>query len=79
MRCITLRRTKDQKVNGVPLISLPPRYDSVIRVALTDNEWSAYRDLFNMGRAAFQKLSQSESEVPNIKRSARDHHHECIY
>jgi SNF2 family DNA or RNA helicase len=45
MRSITLRRTKNSKIDGKPILSLPEKYQSTRKVALAPIELQVYQSI----------------------------------
>ena len=46
MNYSTMRRLKSQKVNGKPIIVLPPRSEEIVVIPLTRKEKVKYREMF---------------------------------
>ncbi|KAJ3391286.1 hypothetical protein HDU84_006202 [Entophlyctis sp. JEL0112] len=61
MKTITLRRTKNQKINGKPILSLPARKDVVKYVELAQSEQELYLKVHGKGKAFFQQLREKGS------------------
>ncbi|ORY31199.1 hypothetical protein BCR33DRAFT_685256, partial [Rhizoclosmatium globosum] len=59
MKSITLRRTKNQKVNGKPILTLPERIDELITLDLAPSEQELYDKVRSKGRAFFHQLKDS--------------------
>ncbi|KAJ2997893.1 hypothetical protein HDV02_005078 [Globomyces sp. JEL0801] len=58
MKGITLRRTKNDMVDGKPLISLPPRTEQTILLDLNNKERVMYDKIHSFGRKVFEGLRQ---------------------
>ena len=61
MKSITLRRTKTQKVDGKPLLSLPERRDEIRTLSLSPQEQAIYNTVHAKARAYFGKLKAAGS------------------
>ncbi|KAI9104077.1 SNF2 family N-terminal domain-containing protein, partial [Phlyctochytrium arcticum] len=59
MKLITLRRTKDQKIDGRPILSLPPKTTSVYKLTLEATEQALYDRVFERARTVFRELDSS--------------------
>lgn len=60
MSLFCLRRTKDQKIDGKPLLRLPERDFVVRRVPLLPKDRALYERLFKLGQQRMDKLSDSD-------------------
>ncbi|KAI8608689.1 SNF2 family N-terminal domain-containing protein [Chytriomyces sp. MP71] len=56
MKSITLRRTKNQMINGKPILTLPQRIDVIQHLQLAPNEQELYDRVHGKGRAFFKQL-----------------------
>ncbi|KAI3649497.1 hypothetical protein MP228_005129 [Amoeboaphelidium protococcarum] len=56
MKCIMLRRTKDQKVNGKKIIDLPPKDEQVVYIELSPQERKLYDHVKQFGVTLFKRL-----------------------
>jgi SNF2 family DNA or RNA helicase len=63
VKCITLRRTKKQKLNGKLLVELPPKNDSIWFIELEGCERSLYDAVFSWGKKTFQKFMDEGTVV----------------
>ncbi|KAL5906589.1 hypothetical protein ACKVV1_010988 [Pyricularia oryzae] len=45
LKAIMLRREKTSKINGKPILELPPKFEEVVHVVFSEDEASFYRDL----------------------------------
>ncbi|KAI6362615.1 hypothetical protein MCOR25_006145 [Pyricularia grisea] len=45
LKAIMLRREKTSKINGKPILELPPKFEEVVNVVFSEDEASFYRDL----------------------------------
>ncbi|KAJ3139737.1 hypothetical protein HK100_011220 [Physocladia obscura] len=61
MKSITLRRTKHQKINGNPILTLPERRDAIKLVQLAPKELELYTKVHGKGKAFFAQLKDSGS------------------
>jgi SNF2 family DNA or RNA helicase len=59
MKTITLRRTKQTKINGKPILSLPARKDEVRNLKLSAKEQSMYDIVHAKAKAFFLQLKAS--------------------
>lgn len=54
MKCITIRRTKSQQLDGKPIVNLPPREDLLWKIRLDGPEKTIYEAVFEQGGALFR-------------------------
>ncbi|KAJ3032043.1 UNVERIFIED_CONTAM: hypothetical protein HDU68_008076 [Siphonaria sp. JEL0065] len=59
MKSITLRRTKQQKINGKPILTLPERRDAIQYLDLAPTEQELYDKVHSKGRAFYHQLRDS--------------------
>ncbi|TPX54578.1 hypothetical protein PhCBS80983_g05876 [Powellomyces hirtus] len=59
MKLVTLRRTKNQKIDGRPILSLPPKRQVVFQLTLDPAEQSVYDKVFEKARAIFNDLDKT--------------------
>ncbi|KAJ3106878.1 hypothetical protein HDU97_005365 [Phlyctochytrium planicorne] len=59
MKSITLRRTKNQKIDGKPILSLPERVDNMITINLSPSEQGLYDRLHLRAKEIFHGLQAS--------------------
>jgi SWI/SNF-related matrix-associated actin-dependent regulator of chromatin subfamily A3 len=66
MKCITLRRTKDQTTaNGKKLLALPPRRDEIRYLRFAEGEKAIYDAYFTESRNEFNELSHRNEVMKN--------------
>ena len=66
MKGITLRRTKDDKIDGIPLLSLPQKYTHVIMLDFSPSERLLYDKIHAKGKIVFEALkSQAGGSFKN--------------
>ncbi|KAJ3412131.1 hypothetical protein HDV05_001169 [Chytridiales sp. JEL 0842] len=65
MKSITLRRTKNQKIDGKPILSLPERRDAVINLKLSPQEQALYDKIHEKAKALFKQLKASGTVMKN--------------
>ncbi|KAJ3192641.1 hypothetical protein HK101_006193 [Irineochytrium annulatum] len=65
MKCITLRRTKTQKIDGKPILTLPERVDNKIMVQLAPAEQALYDRVHARAKAIFHGLQESGTVMRN--------------
>lgn len=63
MKCITLRRTKTQKLNGKPILTLPPRTDETRWLELDSVERRVYNILSMKASQYFEDLKGQGTET----------------
>ncbi|KAJ3222518.1 hypothetical protein HK099_002226 [Clydaea vesicula] len=63
MKSLTLRRTKESKINGDPILNLPKRHDHVINVKLNANEMALYRKIEDKAKELFSTAKAMENYV----------------
>ena len=54
MKSITIRRTKNSKINGSPILQLPPRIDHIKKITLSKTEQDYYRCIQDEARELFE-------------------------
>ncbi|KAI8826891.1 SNF2 family N-terminal domain-containing protein [Fimicolochytrium jonesii] len=59
MKLITLRRTKTQKVDGKPILTLPPKRQHVYTLSLDPEEQKVYDEVFDKCRNVFQSMMKT--------------------
>lgn len=57
MRSITLRRTKNSKIEGKPILSLPEKYQTIRKVQLSQTELQVYQSVEARAQAIFDSGS----------------------
>eukprot|EP01105_Mastigella_eilhardi_P016431 TRINITY_DN3757_c0_g1_i2.p1 TRINITY_DN3757_c0_g1~~TRINITY_DN3757_c0_g1_i2.p1 ORF type:complete len:965 (+),score=241.35 TRINITY_DN3757_c0_g1_i2:292-2895(+) len=62
---VLLRRTKDMKVNGVPILALPPRTVTLRRDSFTNEEDKFYQALWNKSQSKFNSFVQDGTALKN--------------
>lgn len=68
MRCCALRRTKESKrEDGVPILQLPQRHDTVIKLTLNESESEAYQAVVGEGKEKVQELEKQGKLGKNIR------------
>ncbi|KAJ3210194.1 hypothetical protein HDU67_005577 [Dinochytrium kinnereticum] len=65
MKSITLRRTKTQKIDGKPILTLPERIDSTLMITLSPSEQTLYNHVHQRAKAVFHGLQQSGTVMRN--------------
>ncbi|KAF9580769.1 hypothetical protein BGW38_002449, partial [Lunasporangiospora selenospora] len=65
MKAITLRRTKNQMVNGKPLLDLPERTDHMRVIDLSLNERQMYQRMENRAKQTVDKIVQENKIMKN--------------
>ncbi|TLS22244.1 uncharacterized protein PpBr36_09774 [Pyricularia pennisetigena] len=55
LKAIMLRREKTSKINGKPILELPPKFEEVVHVVFSEDEASFYRDLETSSRNQINK------------------------
>jgi SNF2 family DNA or RNA helicase len=65
LKIITLRRTKQSTIKGKPIVSLPPRVDSVVGIDLTPEERDLYRTADKYAADVFKALVESNAVMRN--------------
>ncbi|KAI9355058.1 SNF2 family N-terminal domain-containing protein [Zopfochytrium polystomum] len=65
MKSITLRRTKQQKVDGKPILCLPERRDHVCMVELSPQERAVYTAVHDKALNLFKKMKMSGTLMKN--------------
>eukprot|EP00158_Paraphelidium_tribonemae_P007490 Partr_v1_DN28267_c1_g1_i2_m76509 putative SNF2 family N-terminal domain len=61
MKVITLRRVKTQKLNGKPIIEVPPRKDSIWYVELEPKERALYDKVFGRSQEVIKEMLATSS------------------
>jgi len=62
---ILLRRTKNQQVNNVPIVPLPPRIVNIKKVAFSPQEQQFYQGLWSKSKNKFKEYEKSGSVLQN--------------
>ena len=62
---VLLRRTKDQKVDDLPIINLPPRDIAIKYVDLAKDELQFYQIIENFAKSTFDTLLQKQNILKN--------------
>lgn len=62
---ILLRRTKDQRINNVPIVSLPPRIVKLRPFAFREEENDFYQALYDQSKTKFNSYIQTGSVLKN--------------
>lgn len=66
MKCITLRRTKETKLqDGQRILALPPRRDELRYLRFDEQEQAIYDQFFNESKAEFNDLSKKNEVMKN--------------
>jgi len=65
LETILLRRTKDQKIDNTPIVSLPPRIVNVCPVPFSEAEENFYQALWNSSKTKFNSYIQSGKVLEN--------------
>lgn len=65
LETILLRRTKDQKVNDAPIVSLPPKVINIRKITCRPDEEEFYQNLWNSSKSQFQNLEASGRVLEN--------------
>jgi SNF2 family DNA or RNA helicase len=65
MKGLTLRRTKDDMIDGKPLLSLPPRLDEVRKLTLNAKERELYDKVHQKGKNYFESQRQKGTALKN--------------
>lgn len=65
LRHILLRRTKDMRINDVPILSLPPRIITLRRDFFTEEEAIFYEGLRQESSTEFKSFEQSNTVLKN--------------
>eukprot|EP00003_Mantamonas_plastica_P013186 TRINITY_DN2314_c2_g1_i1.p1 TRINITY_DN2314_c2_g1~~TRINITY_DN2314_c2_g1_i1.p1 ORF type:complete len:538 (+),score=186.77 TRINITY_DN2314_c2_g1_i1:1618-3231(+) len=60
MRGLTLRRTKDTKLNGKPILVLPPRTEELLELPLSDYESEKYNSFKDAASQVFAVLKKED-------------------
>ena len=63
MKSITLRRTKHQKVDGKPILSLPPRTEEIRLVELNEVERGLYNRIHEKAMKRYESFAQENQIV----------------
>eukprot|EP01117_Protostelium_nocturnum_P017743 TRINITY_DN7279_c0_g1_i1.p1 TRINITY_DN7279_c0_g1~~TRINITY_DN7279_c0_g1_i1.p1 ORF type:complete len:797 (+),score=283.97 TRINITY_DN7279_c0_g1_i1:307-2391(+) len=85
LKPILLRRTKDLKVDGKPILELPPISSSVKKVSFSDKEKHLYDKVFAKAKRMFKAYLQNTDSYMNIldillkMRQTCDHSYMVIY
>lgn len=59
MKAILLRRTKQSKIDGKPIITLPPKFEHIDHVVFSQDENDFYKSLENKTQLQFNKYKKS--------------------
>lgn len=62
LKAIMLRRTKNDKINGEPILELPPKHVEVVEAQLEGEELQFYTDLENKNKQLVKKLLQRRAK-----------------
>jgi len=65
LSAVLLRRTKDQKVNDSPIVSLPPKYSKIRRDILSPEEEDFYQSLWNASVTQFNSFVKAGTVLQN--------------
>jgi DNA repair protein RAD5 len=65
LECILLRRTKDQRINNVPIVSLPPRIVKLRPYSFREEENDFYQALYDQSKTKFNSYIQTGSVLKN--------------
>ncbi|KAJ3303117.1 hypothetical protein HDV03_004196 [Kappamyces sp. JEL0829] len=65
MKSLTLRRTKDDMIDGKPILSLPPRHDEVRVLDLDADERELYDKVHQKGKAYFESQKAAGTVMKN--------------
>lgn len=61
MKSVTLRRTKQSKINGKPILTLPPRHDIIHYLTLDHTEQTLYDRASAQAQKVFEGFEQEGS------------------
>ncbi|KAL2869823.1 DEAD/DEAH box helicase [Aspergillus lucknowensis] len=59
LKAVLLRRTKESKIDGEPILRLPPRVSEKVHAAFSDDELELYQSLENRTRLQFNKYLEA--------------------
>ncbi|KAH3761252.1 SNF2 superfamily RAD5 protein [Pelomyxa schiedti] len=62
---VLLCRTKDMKVNGVPILSIPPRVIMLRKDSFTAEERTFYQNLWSSSKTKFDSLMKDDAALKN--------------
>ena len=65
MKGMTLRRVKTDTINGIPIISLPPKRETVRILSLDKEERTFYDKIHRAGKTLFNDLRDSGAVLKN--------------
>ncbi|KAJ3273492.1 hypothetical protein HDV01_004412 [Terramyces sp. JEL0728] len=65
MKGLTLRRTKNELVDGKPLITLPEKLDTVLMLDMAPFEREKYNRIHERGKAIFESLKENGTVMKN--------------
>lgn len=68
LEVILLRRTKDQRINNKPIVSLPPRIVKLRTFTFREEEEDFYQSLWNQSKTKFNAYVQVILSLPVIFR-----------
>ena len=63
MKSITLRRTKDQKIDGQSILDIPPKFDDTVVLELDPSERSLYDKMHQRAKTVLNGLQSSGTVV----------------
>lgn len=63
MKSITLRRTKDQKIDGQAILDIPPKFDDTVLLELDPMERSLYDKMHQRAKKVLSGLQSSGTVV----------------
>ena len=66
LKATMLRRMKDSKLDGKPILNLPPKYEVVVHVVFSEDESSVYQGLEQQSRIEFSKYLRANAVQKNI-------------
>ena len=58
MKSITLRRTKDQTIDGKPILNVPPRHDHTLLIELNEKERATYSNVNTRAKTLVKGLEK---------------------
>ncbi|KJZ72565.1 hypothetical protein HIM_08089 [Hirsutella minnesotensis 3608] len=65
LKAIMLRRKKDSKLDGKPILNLPPKTESIVYATLSDDEMAFYKQLEERSQVLFSKYLRENSVGKN--------------
>ena len=63
MKSITLRRTKDQKIDGQAILDIPPKFDDTVLLELDPSERTLYDKMYTRAKKLLSGLQSSGTTV----------------